>query len=104
MMTTFARFALARTAFARLASARISFARVAVTALAIGALAATPALAAGQVAPPVSSASSLYTCEGAGLSRVAFAANPAPCCSGQLGCPQLLSNTGLVKPKRSNRT
>jgi hypothetical protein len=45
-----------------------------------------------------------YTCEGRALSHVAFVQPPAPCCTGMFGCPQLLSNTGLVKPKRSNRT
>ena len=46
----------------------------------------------------------LYTCDAAGLSRVAFKPTPAPCCEGLLGCPQLLANTGLIKPKRNNRT
>ena len=47
--------------------------------------------------------SQLYTCAGSSLSRVALK-EPAPCCVGMLGCPQLLANTGLVKPKRDNRT
>lgn len=55
-----------------------------------------------ELAAPV--ARQVYTCEGNGLSRVAAAAQPAPCCTGQLGCPQLLANTGLEKPKRLNRT
>ena len=46
----------------------------------------------------------LYTCARGGLSRVALTADPAPCCVGMLGGPQLLANTGLEKPKRSNRT
>jgi hypothetical protein len=45
-----------------------------------------------------------YTCEGGALSHVAFVQPPAPCCTGMFGCPQLLSNTGLIKPKHSNRT
>jgi hypothetical protein len=45
-----------------------------------------------------------YTCEGGALSRAAFVQPPAPCCTGMFGCPQLLSNTGLVKPRHSNRT
>ena len=45
----------------------------------------------------------LYTCAGSALSRVALR-EPAPCCSGMLGCPQLLANTGLIRPKRDNRT
>ncbi len=46
----------------------------------------------------------LYTCAGTGLSRVALAPTPHSCCDGLLGCPQLLSNTGLVKPRRDSRT
>ena len=46
----------------------------------------------------------LYTCAGGGLSRVSTAARPAPCCDGMLGCPQLLGNTGFVRPTRDNRT
>lgn len=49
----------------------------------------------------------LYTCNGRSLSRVAFSAQPeqvAPCCTGMTGCPQLLANTGLVKPRRDSRT
>ncbi len=46
----------------------------------------------------------LYTCQGQGLSHVVFVQPPAPCCKGMFGCPQLLSNTGLVKRKHSNRT
>ncbi len=45
-----------------------------------------------------------YTCAGGALSHVAFVQPPAPCCTGMFGCPQLLSNTGLVKPKHSHRT
>jgi hypothetical protein len=45
-----------------------------------------------------------YTCEGRALSHVAFVQPPAPCCTGMFGCPQLLSNTGLIKPRHSNRT
>ncbi len=61
---------------------------------------ATPA-AAFEMAAPVSR--QLYTCEGPALSRVA-ARTPAPCCEGQLSCPQLLANTGFTRPRRSNRT
>ncbi len=45
-----------------------------------------------------------YTCAAGALSRVALHTDPAPCCTGQLGCPQLLANTGLIKPRRSPRT
>lgn len=50
-----------------------------------------------------------YTCEGGGLSRVGLSRGggqqeTAPCCTGQFGCPQLLSNTGLVRPKYPHRT
>ena len=45
----------------------------------------------------------LYTCAGSSLSRVALR-EPAPCCVGMLGCPQMLANVGLIKPKRDNRT
>ena len=45
-----------------------------------------------------------YTCEGRSLSRVAMTVEPAPCCDGLFGCPQLLSNTGLIKPKHANHT
>ena len=45
-----------------------------------------------------------YTCDRGGLSHVVLVQPPAPCCKGSFGCPQLLSNTGLVKPKASNRT
>ena len=72
--------------------------------LALGALIAAPFASAhaAQLAPPV--ARQLYTCDRGGLSRVAMSGQPAPCCTGLLGCPQLLANTGLVKPKRDNRT
>jgi hypothetical protein len=46
----------------------------------------------------------LYTCASSNLSRVALKAEPTSCCEGMLGCPQLLANTGLVKPKRDTRT
>ena len=45
-----------------------------------------------------------YMCERGPLSPVAMKAEAAPCCVGQFGCPQLLSNTGLIKPKHDNRT
>jgi hypothetical protein len=45
-----------------------------------------------------------YTCEHGGLSRVGLRAQPAACCEGLLGCPQLLTSSGLIKPRRSNRT
>ena len=51
-----------------------------------------------------SAPSSLYTCAGRSLSKVAAVAEPAPCCIGMMGCPQLLANTGLIRPKRDNRT
>lgn len=41
-------------------------------------------------------------CSRGPLERVALSA--APCCNGLLACPQLLANTGLVKPKRPDRT
>lgn len=61
-----------------------------------------PSLSAREIQTPVTR--QLYTCAGAGLSRVAMRAQPAECCDGLLGCPQLLGSTGLVKPKRPNRT
>ena len=64
-------------------------------------VAAAPAMAASAAAsiePPH------FVCERGPLSRVALKAEAAPCCAGQFGCPQLLSNTGLIKPKRDNRT
>ena len=54
--------------------------------------------------PLAAEAHSLYTCANGGLSHVALTADPAPCCTGSFGCPQLLSNTGLLKPKRDNHT
>ena len=62
---------------------------------------AAPALAApasARIEPPH------YMCERGPLSHVALRAEAAPCCAGQFGCPQLLSNTGLIKPKRDNHT
>lgn len=70
--------------------------------LILGGLAAPPGVRAMELVPPA--ARQLYTCERGGLSRVSAVAEPAPCCTGLLGCPQMLSNTGLVRPKRSNRT
>ena len=69
--------------------------------MASAAAASAPASAVELRAP---SASSLYTCSGHSLSKVAASAAPAPCCSGMMGCPQLLANTGLIRPKRDNRT
>ena len=46
----------------------------------------------------------LYTCAGSALSRVALRPTPHPCCTGLLGCPQLLATTELVRPKRGGRT
>ncbi len=65
----------------------------------------TLALGTGHAASakPVDS-SQLYTCAGNALSRVALRSTPVPCCDGMLGCPQLLANTGLLKPRRDNRT
>ncbi len=65
------------------------------------AAAGTPS-SAREIQSPV--ARQVYTCEAGGLSRVAMRPSPAPCCDGMLGCPQLLGNTGLVKPRRANRT
>jgi methionine-rich copper-binding protein CopC len=65
--------------------------------LATGAQAATAHSPVAAVDP-----ASGFTCNRRPLERIAFRA--APCCSGLLSCPQLLSNTGLVKPKRSDRT
>jgi hypothetical protein len=62
---------------------------------------AAPALA---VRPSLPARAGAYTCEPHGLSRVALAPEPPPCCAGLFGCPQLLSNTGLIKPKHTNRT
>jgi hypothetical protein len=67
------------------------------------------ALSASLVGPVYAATSSRidpphYTCKGSGLSHVAFVQQPAPCCKGMFGCPQFLSNTGLIKPKHSNRT
>lgn len=64
---------------------------------------ATPVLA-GMPYAPAPAMASRYTCEGRALSRVSLPAEPAPCCVGMLGCPQLLANTGLAKPKASGRT
>lgn len=76
------------------------------TALSLTALMSAPvAMAAPAAAAPMArEAYSFYNCPTNGLSRVSFPADPTACCSGLVGCPQLLSNTGLVKPKRSNRT
>ena len=68
----------------------------------IMATAVAPASAIELRAP--AAAPSLYTCAGRFLSKVAAIANPAPCCVGMMGCPQLLANTGLIRPKHDNRT
>ena len=60
-----------------------------------------PAFAAS---PPLAAPAGGYVCEHQGVSRVALRPDPAPCCAGLFACPQLLSNTGLIKPKHSNRT
>ena len=65
-------------------------------------IAACPAGAVN--APTPRPVQSLYTCAAGGLSRVALTADPAACCTGAMNCPQLLSNTGLIKSKRVNRT
>ena len=62
----------------------------------VASVAAAPASA--RIEPPH------YMCERGPLSHVALRAEAAPCCAGQFGCPQLLSNTGLIKPKRDNHT
>jgi hypothetical protein len=46
----------------------------------------------------------LYTCAGPGLSRVALQTEPAPCCEGQLKCPQFLSTQGIINNRRVPRT
>ena len=46
----------------------------------------------------------LYTCASSAVSRVALPPTPHPCCTGLLGCPQLLATTELVRPKRGGRT
>ena len=65
---------------------------------------ATPVFAAPSVPPAVTAEPPHYTCEMSGLSRIVLQEAPAPCCTGRFACPQLLSNTGLVKPRRDNRT
>lgn len=42
------------------------------------------------------------SCARGPLERVALTS--AQCCTGLLACPQLLANTGLVKPRRADRT
>ena len=80
--------------------------KTALIAACILAVSALPASAVEFKAPP--SATSLYTCSGHSLSKVAAVSGtqetPAPCCVGMMGCPQLLANTGLIRPKRDNRT
>ena len=80
--------------------------KTALIAACILALSAASASAVEFKAPPA--ASSLYTCTGHSLSKVAATTGaptgPAPCCVGMMGCPQLLANTGLIRPKRDNRT
>ena len=46
----------------------------------------------------------LYTCASPGVSRVAMPAVAAPCCDGQLKCPQFLSTTGVLQTPRHRRT
>jgi len=68
---------------------------------------AAPAAAASVASPipePDAAAGRRYTCDHQGVSRVALRTEAAPCCTGLFGCPQLLANTGLIKPKRANRT
>ena len=65
--------------------------------------AATAGKSPATAAPHAQPVRSLYTCA-EGLSRVAFAPQPASCCNGALSCPQLLSTAGLVKSRRANRT
>lgn len=67
-------------------------------------LALAPMTVAAAPKTPAADARSLYTCAGNSLSRVSLNSVPHACCDGLLGCPQLLANTGLVKPKRDNRT
>lgn len=76
------------------------------TALIAATLIALSAAGASAVELQTSIGRQLYTCSGGPLSRVALTnrVDPAPCCTGMLGCPQLLSNSGLVKPRADNRT
>jgi hypothetical protein len=60
-----------------------------------------PALAV-EIRTPV--ARPAFTCAVSSLSRVVFGAEQAPCCTGLMGCPQLLANTGFAKAKPANRT
>ena len=65
---------------------------------------ATPVFAAPALPPAVAVEAPHYTCQMNGLSHVALQEAPAQCCTGRFACPQLLSNTGLVRPRRDNRT
>lgn len=75
-----------------------------IIALALGTTIATPFGPARALELAAPDARQLYTCEGGGLSRVSATTQPAPCCTGMLGCPQLLANTGSLKTRRHNRT
>ena len=63
---------------------------------------ATAAHAAPAAPRPATGTTAGHACTSAPLERVALTATP--CCAGRLSCPQLLANTGLVKPKRADRT
>ena len=53
---------------------------------------------------PATATRQSYTCEGAGLSRVAMRSQPARCCEGMLYCPQVLGNSGQSIPRKMKRT
>lgn len=46
----------------------------------------------------------LFTCAAEGVSRVAIAAAPEPCCEGRLRCAEFLSTGGVLRPVRDPRT
>lgn len=60
-------------------------------------------MASAQAAPAaIPNRANHSNCAQGPLERVAFTATR--CCAGLFACPQLLANTGLVKPKRADRT
>ncbi len=78
--------------------------RTIVVSLLITLTAAGPVLAASATHAAAPPQAAPYTCENKAVSRVALRPDPAPCCTGMFGCPQLLANTGLIRPKHANRT
>jgi hypothetical protein len=64
-------------------------------------LLATPVLAREI---PATATRQAYTCEGGGLSRVVARSQPAPCCEGMLGCPQMLGNSSPAVVRKMKRT